>query len=255
VPAPSTDGAGGRSSRTNTIALVAVLAGLVVAGIVAVKVLGDDDTPSVVADTVSITLPVEVDGDSLGEFAYGTGACAPDPPGTPDRGPFADAPQRCIGDGPLTATMVTSAGTIVIDLDVDAVPGTVNNFVTLARYGTYDETTLFRIDPSIAIIQGGAFGNTDSPGYTIPDEANGFTYDDGDLAMARTQAPDSGGQQWFFVTGPNGHLLDDQGTYVVFGHVVDGLDVLHEIMDVPLQADGQTPVTPIQLISVRITEG
>ncbi len=230
------------------------MVGLVVAGVVAVKVLGDDDRSSSTSDS-AVTTPAEADGDSLGEFVFGTGACAPDSPGTPDRGPFADAPQRCIGDGPLTATMVTSVGTIVIELDVDAVPGTVNNFVTLASFGAYDDTTLFRVDPSIDIIQGGGSSNIDTPGYAIPDEADGFTYDDGDLAMARTQAPDSGGQQWFFVTGPNGHLLDDQGTYVVFGHVVEGLDVLHDVMSVPLQSDGQTPVTPIQLISVRITDG
>ncbi len=234
---------------------MAVLAGLVVAGIVAVKVLGNDDTTSPDVDTVVETAPVEVVGHSLGEFVYGNGACAPDSPAAADRGPFADAPQRCIGDGPLTATMVTSAGTIVIDLHVGAVPGTVNNFVTLARYGAYDDTTLFRVDPSIDIIQGGALSNTDTPGYAIPDEADGFTYDDGVLAMARTADLDSGGQQWFFVAGPNGHLLDPQGTYVVFGHVVEGLDVLHQIMDVPLRADGQTPVSPIDLISVRITDG
>ena len=105
---------------------------------------------------------------------------------------FDDAPQLCIDPAAdYTARFVTNQGDIVVDLATDTAPGTVNNFVTLARYGYYDGTPIFRADPSIDIIQGGGEDNTDDPGYTIPDEGSGFTYQPGDLAMANTGQPDS----------------------------------------------------------------
>ena len=69
------------------------------------------------------------------------------------------------------AVFDTSEGEIVIDLDTENTPNTVNNFVTLARWGYYDGTTLFRTDPSIDIIQGGS-PHTDSasdPGTRLHD--------------------------------------------------------------------------------------
>jgi peptidyl-prolyl cis-trans isomerase B (cyclophilin B) len=48
--------------------------------------------------------------------------------------------------------------------------------------------------------------------------------------MARTGAPDSAGAQFFFATGPNVSKLDGQGTYVTFGKVSQGLDVLKKII-------------------------
>ena len=144
---------------------------------------------------------------------------------------FDDAPALCIDpEASYTATFVTSMGDIVVDLDTAEVPGTVNNFVTLARYGYYDDTLIFRADPSIDIIQGGGLTNSDSPGYNIPDEADGFTYEAGQLVMARTAQPDSAGGQWFFVGGPNAAALDAQGTYVVFGDVTEGLDIVQAII-------------------------
>ena len=60
------------------------------------------------------------------------------------------------------------------ELTASETPLTVNNFVTLARWGYYDDTLLFRTDPSIDIIQGGSPHTNDNrdpgPGYTIPDE-------------------------------------------------------------------------------------
>jgi cyclophilin family peptidyl-prolyl cis-trans isomerase len=190
----------------------------------------------------------------LPEFAYGTGECPPENVAEPVRS-FSAAPQQCIDPGATyTATFRTSEGDIVVDLNTAEVPGTVNNFVTLARYGYYDDTLIFRADPSIDIIQGGGRSNTDSPGYEIPDEANGFTYRAGQLAMARTQAPNSAGGQWFFVTGPNAAALDAQGTYVVFGEITEGLDVAQGILALAGGDDGQTPTREVALETVEITE-
>jgi peptidylprolyl isomerase len=144
---------------------------------------------------------------------------------------FSDPMKKCIDPTKsYTATFNTSEGTIVVALNAQAVPSTVNNFVALSRYKYYDGTTIFRTDPSIDIIQGGGFSASDSVGYNIPDEGGPYSYSEGDLVMARTNAPNSAGAQYFFVTGPKASALDSQGTYVTFGKVTKGLDVLKRII-------------------------
>ena len=171
---------------------------------------------------------------------------------------FEKAPPTCI-DATKTYTAVfdTSEGEIEVLLDTAKTPKTVNNFVTLARYKYYDGTTIFRTDPSIDIIQGGGKTNTDSPGYSILDEGGPFKYAEGDLVMARGSAPNSGGGQFFFVTGPNASLLDQQGTYVTFGKVTKGLDVTKAIIALHKADDsglGGAPSRTVTVNSVTITE-
>ena len=153
--------------RRVVIATVAVLGGVGLVLLIAWVVNRDSDDDEATSAT---TLP-PVTTAALPEFAYGTGACPPAEVPEPVRS-FEDAPELCIDpDATYTARFVTDRGDIVVDLDTAEVPGTVNNFVTLARYGYYDDTVLFRADPSIGIVQGGGQTNTDSPGYEIPDEA------------------------------------------------------------------------------------
>ncbi len=169
------------------------------------------------------------------------------------------------------AVFDTSEGEIRVTLDTENTPGTVNNFVTLARWGYYDGTTFFRTDPSIDIIQGGS-PRTESltdpgPGYTIPDEpqldldaetgvlTGPYEYLPGQLVMARTQSPDSSGAQFFFSTGPNTSLLDSQGIYVVFGMAdAAGLEVLQRIigLHVPGESFGGAPSRTVTVNSVTI---
>jgi cyclophilin family peptidyl-prolyl cis-trans isomerase len=161
----------------------------------------------------------------------GTTAC-PKTDGTQKRvDTFTDSMKKCIDPAKqYTATFNTSEGTVVVALDARAVPGTVNNFVALSRYKYYNGTTIFRTDPSIDIIQGGGFSASDSIGYNIQDEGGPFTYSEGDLVMARGGTPNSGGAQYFFVTGPKAAALNSQGTYVTFGKVTQGLDVIKKII-------------------------
>ena len=170
---------------------------------------------------------------------------------------FEKAPPMCI-DATKTYTAVfdTSEGEIEVILDTEKTPKTVNNFVVLARYKYYDGTTIFRTDPSIDIIQGGGLTNTDDPGYTIEDEGNGYKYVEGDLAMARTMEPNSAGGQWFFVTGPNAAALDSQGTYVNFGKVASGLDVVKGILALNSGSGdlGGAPSRTVVVNSVAILE-
>jgi cyclophilin family peptidyl-prolyl cis-trans isomerase len=186
-------------------------------------------------------------------------------------GPFAD----CLEEGvDYQARFTTSEGEVVVDLLEEQMPNTVNNFVALARYGYYDETLLFRTDPSIDIIQGGSPHTQDNrdpgPGYNIPDEGGTFetdpvtgqytgpfTYEEGQLIMARSAGPDSSSAQFFFSTGPNVELLDSQGTYLPVGDVIEGLDVLKEIIGLHEADDsglGGAPSREVTIESVEILE-
>jgi peptidyl-prolyl cis-trans isomerase B (cyclophilin B) len=150
---------------------------------------------------------------------------------------FAEPPPECIDPAATyTATFATTQGDVVVQLDTTLAPGGVNNFVVLSEYGYYDDTALFRTDPSIGIIQGGSpITNSPSdpgPGYTIPDEGDSFTYQPGQLVMARSAGPDSTGAQFFFTVDDNASLLDPQGNYIVLGQTDEaGLAVLQQVLD------------------------
>ena len=171
---------------------------------------------------------------------------------------FSDSMKKCIDPAKsYTATFNTSEGSVVVALNAQAVPGTVNNFVSLSRYKYYDGTTIFRTDPSIDIIQGGGFSASDSIGYTIKDEGGPYAYSEGDLVMARTGAPDSAGAQFFFVTGPKASALDGQGTYVTFGKVTKGLDVIKKIIglhEATMDGLGGKPSRTVTVKTITIAE-
>jgi cyclophilin family peptidyl-prolyl cis-trans isomerase len=208
-------------------------------------------------DTTAETSPTVPATTVPGKTITGDTAC-PKADGAEDRvTKFEKAPPMCI-DATKTYTAVfdTSEGEIEVLLDTAKTPKTVNNFIVLARYKYYDGTTIFRTDPSIDIIQGGGLTNTDDPGYTIEDEGNGYKYVEGDLAMARTMEPNSAGGQWFFVTGPNAAALDSQGTYVNFGKVASGLDVVKGILALNSGSGdlGGAPSRTVVVKSVAIIE-
>jgi cyclophilin family peptidyl-prolyl cis-trans isomerase len=180
---------------------------------------------------------------------------------------FEKAPPMCIDPNKTyKATMDTSMGTVKLTLDTKKTPGTTNNFVVLSRYKYYDGTALFRVDPSIDIIQGGAPGTNSAsdpgPGYTINDEGGKFTYKEGQIVMARTDAPNSSGAQFFLTTGPKVSSLDSQGTYLLFGDVTEGLDVLKAILgsgvefpaDSPMAGLGSGPKDAVLINKVTIEE-
>jgi cyclophilin family peptidyl-prolyl cis-trans isomerase len=180
---------------------------------------------------------------------------------------FAKAPPTCIDPTKTyTATFDTSKGAEKVVLDAAKMPSTTNNFVVLSRYRYYDNTALFRVDPTIEIIQGGApTSNTATdagPGYTIPDEGGKFTYKEGQLVMARTDAPNSSGAQFFLSSGAAVSGLDANGNFLSFGTVTEGLDVLKAIQDTgvpfpagsPMSGLGNGPKEPVIINSVKITE-
>ncbi|MCY4273684.1 MAG: peptidylprolyl isomerase, partial [bacterium] len=177
---------------------------------------------------------------------------------------FDGPPPMCLDSSKeYTAVFDTTAGVMRVALDTVSTPVTANNFAVLARYRYYDDTLLFRTDPSIGIIQGGA-PRTNSPsdpgpGYTIVDEGSGFAYEPGQIVMARTGAPNSAGAQFFFAVNENTALLNSQGTYVVFGRMDEAsLAVAEAILashvDQPDNPLGGGPDPQVIVNSVTIQE-
>ena len=126
-----------------------------------------------------------------------------------------------------TATIETSAGTLVLDLFAADAPMTVNNFVFLAREGFYDGTTFHRIIADF-MAQGGDPTGTGSggPGYKFADEFNPkLKHVTGALSMANA-GPNTNGSQFFICYGPQPHL---NGRHSVFGLLVDGMDALRKL--------------------------
>ena len=211
-------------------------------------IAASDTTIASLTPTLSTTPGEQIEGDTKCPATDGTAVRTTN---------FTKAPPMCIdAKKSYTATFDTSEGTIVIALDTTKTPKTVNNFVTLSRYKYYDGSFIFRTDLNLDIIQGGGESNTDDPGYTIEDEGSGYKYTEGDIVMARTGEIDSAGGQFFIVTGPKASLLDDQGTYVVFGKISKGLDVAKAIIGLNAGSGqlGGAPSRAVKIASVTIAE-
>ena len=153
-----------------------------------------------------------------------------------------------------TALLKTSEGDIKIKLNADKTPITVNNFVYLARAEFYNETIFHRVISGFMIQGGDPLGNgTGSPAYKFDDEKFEGEYKRGTIAMANS-GPNTNGSQ-FFIMHQDNPLPKN---YVIFGEVVEGLDVVDKIAmtKVMRSATGEmsTPVTPISLNAVEITE-
>ena len=151
-----------------------------------------------------------------------------------------------------TATMVTSHGTMVIELDPLAAPKTVNSFVFLARYHYYDGVIFHRIIPGFVLQGGDPTGTgTGGPGYKFADElpAPG-RYQVGSLAMANA-GPNTNGSQFFIISGSDGVRLPPQ--YALFGAVVSGGDVVTKID--ALGTRSGKPTEDVVIESVTIAEG
>lgn len=138
-------------------------------------------------------------------------------------------------------SMETSKGTIVVELEDDKAPKTVENFLKYVDDGFYDGTIFHRVINGF-VIQGGGFGEDGAQKAnrrSIENEAaNGLGNKRGTIAMARTSDPHSASSQ-FFINQADNDFLDHKSTnpaefgYAVFGKVVEGLDVVDAIANVP----------------------
>ena len=132
---------------------------------------------------------------------------------------------------------------------------TVNNFVSLALQGWFDDTDCHRLTSIVIFVH--QFGDptgtsSGGPGYTIPDEVDGSeTYPAGTIAMAKTPMPNSGGSQFFLVYDETPLPPD----YTVFGTIDEqGLESLREAAadgTVDGAPDG-TPKTTVTLENAKV---
>ena len=163
--------------------------------------------------------------------------------------------------------LTTSLGDIVLELDREAAPETVDNFLAYVRDGFYDGTIFHRVIAGF-MIQGGGFDvdmNRKLTRSPIPNEAdNRLPNRTGTIAMARTSDPHSASAQFFINVKDNG-FLDHQGKtakgwgYCVFGKVVSGMNVVRAIEKVPTTSRSRmrdVPETPVVIrqASVAPTE-
>ena len=152
----------------------------------------------------------------------------------------------------------TTKGDIVLELFENEAPNTVANFISLVEKGFYNDLTFHRVLERF-MAQGGCPEGTGmgGPGYKIPSEArkpNHRKHFRGSISMALGSAAggplhDSGGSQFFitFVPTPN---LD--GDYTVFGRVIEGMDVLHQLRRRNPDEAKETLPPPDQILEAKV---
>jgi len=133
-----------------------------------------------------------------------------------------------------------AAGKIVVEFYEKDAPGTVANFIKLAKQGYYNGLSFHRVVPGFVAQGGDPKGDgSGGPGYTIKDEVNTRKHLTGAVAMAKTAAPNSAGSQFYITLAPQPAL--DSG-YTVFGQVTEGMDVVMKIK----RGDIMTKVTVVE---------
>lgn len=158
-------------------------------------------------------------------------------------------------DRPVATITMSTGETIAIALYPEFAPNTVNNFIELAEAKFYDGVIFHRVIKDF-MIQGGDPDGTGmgGPGYGIPGEFasngfdNGLKHGPGVISMARSQAPDSAGSQFFICHGETSFL---DGEYATFGLVAEGMEVVDQIANVKT-GDQDRPVEDVVMKSITI---
>ena len=156
------------------------------------------------------------------------------------------------------AIMDTIMGEMVLELYIDKMPFTSENFIKLSQIGFFTELVFHRVIDDFVIQGGGYYANgthKKSPYDPIVLETHPeVMHVDGAISMARTNDPNSATSQFFICDGPE-HRLD--GNYSAFGKVINGLDVLRDIASVETKTRyfmKDWPVDDIIINSVTILE-
>jgi cyclophilin family peptidyl-prolyl cis-trans isomerase len=135
----------------------------------------------------------------------------------------------------------TTKGDVVVELFENEAPQATANFITLVKSGFYNGVAFHRVIPQFMAQGGDPRGDgSGGPGYTIRDECRQPNYRHhfrGSLSMAKLEAPDTGGSQFFLTFLQTPHL---DGKHTVFGRVIEGMDVLGELQ----KRDPQSPNPP-----------
>ena len=161
-----------------------------------------------------------------------------------------------IKDAENTILVELKNGTVTIELLPDIAPGHCDRMKELARLGKYDNVSFHRVIEGFMAQTGDVeYGNMENEyqphragtgGSELPNlkaEFSGIPHDRGTLGAARSQNPDSANSQ-FFINFNDNHFLNRQ--YTVYGRVIDGMDLVDEIVR------GEPPANPDRMVSVKV---
>ena len=156
---------------------------------------------------------------------------------------------------PIATIVIKDYGTVKAELYPHIAPNTVNNFISLANSGFYDELTFHRVIKDFMIQGGDPEGSgMGGPGYRIKGEftknkfKNDLKHTEGILSMARSQSKNSAGSQFFIMTKDAPHL---DGQYDSFAKVISGMNIIHEIENTQT-GSGDKPVKDIIIESIKV---
>jgi peptidyl-prolyl cis-trans isomerase B (cyclophilin B) len=204
----------------------------------------------------------------LGTLAAGAARAAqakpaPAKPAAPPAAPAKPAarpasPAKGAGAKDEVAILKTNLGSIVIRFFPDVAPNHVANFKTLAKNGVYDGTKFHRVMPGF-MIQGGdpnsknddrADDGMGGAGPGVKAEFSSVHHRRGIVSMARRPDPDSATSQFFIMVADNAGL---DGKYSVFGEVLEGMDVVDKIVNLPRDrgTENPLPANPAIIESVK----
>jgi len=259
-----------RRTRRNRIIVIAVVGIMVVALVASTAISGG----LFGGDDPAVEPPPEDDDEPQAT----EGPCGPTPDDVPDvDSPVYDAPfdMTISQDVTYVATLDTTCGAIVIELDAQNAPIATNNFVNLAGDGYYDGVHFHRVIPEFVIQAGDPAGtgcgqpdctpegfDPDAPtfpGYSFEDELDRAEelyaevetgYPRGTVAMANS-GEDSNGSQFFVTQGDPTQLPGP--SFTVLGVVLDGMDVVDDIVASPTNPEDE-PLERVVIRSVTIEE-
>lgn len=159
--------------------------------------------------------------------------------------------------------LITSQGSLVLELDPVKAPITTENFLRYVRDGHYDGLIFHRVIAGFMAQAGGydaEFAERETRDPIQNESRNGLSNERGTIAMARTSDPHSASAQ-FFINLVDNHRLDGapgRWGYAVFGRLTEGLDVLDEIGALPTGRGGpfptDVPVRPVVIEQARVLE-
>lgn len=169
-------------------------------------------------------------------------------------------PQAGVDKGlrPVVTIEMAGGDLIRVELYPHVAPNTVANFISLVKAGFYDGLIFHRVMEGF-MIQGGdpAGSGLGGPEYSIKGEfsGNGFKnelkHERGVISMARANAPDSAGSQFFIMHAANSGL---DGNYAAFGKVIEGMETVDRIATT--EVNGERPATDQVMHKVTVdTEG
>ena len=156
---------------------------------------------------------------------------------------------------PIVTIEMEDGGIIKAELYPETAPQSVYNFISLINKHFYDGKIFHRVIPGF-MIQGGCPDGTGmgGPGYHIKGEfffngvENKLKHKRGILSMARAQAPNSAGSQFFIMHQDAPHL---DGQYAAFGKVIEGMDVVDRVAGTPTDFRDR-PQTPQVMKTVTV---